>query len=64
MFSIILFSERGMEMKTTALFTGLVKVGSKIVRGIIFPFAIISLVVALAFPEKGEEPREGEEDLL
>jgi len=51
-------------MKTTALFTGLVKVGSKIVRGIIFPFAIISLVVALAFPEKGEEPREGEEDLL
>ncbi len=51
-------------MKTTALFTGLAEGCRKIARGIIFPFAIIVLVIAVAFPEKSEEPREGEEDLL
>jgi len=54
-----------MEMKTTALFgAGLVWACRKAGEWIFFVWLSFFRVIALVFPEKGEEPIDGEEDLL
>ena len=50
---------------TVALLAGLAEIGRKLLERIISPFLVIALaVIALAFPEKGEDPREEEEDFF
>jgi len=56
-----------METKVTVLWTVLAKIYRRLLEGIFIPTAVVFLgiaqVFARVFPEKGEEPREGEEDL-